>query len=112
MPSAHRRNPAAARIAEHLVRRTAEARDGYAARGTLGHPMAVSLATDRQAENCPELVRVCALGAGSVPDELYSDLSAALRTSGAVIRRSLTAVERPDYAVAGAVDAGTSGQRS
>ncbi|MCT2594496.1 hypothetical protein LHJ74_32090 [Streptomyces sp. N2-109] len=83
---------ASSRLAERLVHRTTEARDGYAAREILGHPLAVALTTERQAQNCEEVVRVCALGAGTVPAELHSDLSAALRTSEAVITRSLTAV--------------------
>ncbi|MDT0341691.1 hypothetical protein [Streptomyces litchfieldiae] len=82
-------HPAAPRLAEHLAHRTAEARDGYAAREMLGHSLAVTLATDRQTTDCKELVWACALGAGSVPDALHSDLLAALRTSDAVIRHSL-----------------------
>lgn len=86
-------HPASARLAHHLMRRTAEARDGYAAREILGHPLAVSLATDRQMQECEELVRVCALGAGAVSDEVRHGLSAALRTSSSVITRSLAGAE-------------------
>ncbi|NIY68064.1 hypothetical protein SMALB_6143 [Streptomyces malaysiensis] len=89
-------HPASARLAERLVHRAAEARDGYAAREILGHPLTVSLATDRQEEECQELVRACALGAGAVPDQLHRDLSAALRTSGAVIIHSFAGAEGSD----------------
>ncbi|WP_246562620.1 hypothetical protein [Streptomyces roseirectus] len=83
-------HPASIPLAHHLTYRTAEAQDGYAAREILGHPLAVSLATDRQVEDCRELVRLCALGAGTVSDEVRHGLSAALHTSSTVIIRSLT----------------------
>jgi hypothetical protein len=82
-------HPAVPRLTKHLVNRTVKARDGYAAREILSNPLALTLATDRQTQDCKALVRACALGAGSIPDEMYGGLSAALRTSEAVITHSL-----------------------
>ncbi|GGZ24814.1 hypothetical protein GCM10010387_17790 [Streptomyces inusitatus] len=80
--------PAAQHIAEDLHRRTTEAEDGYAAREVMAHPCFLTLATDREAQDCHALVRACALGAGAIPDHLHGELSAALRTSDKVIRDS------------------------
>lgn len=80
---------AACRIVEDLHRRATEAEDGYAARENLAHPLFTANATDRQTEDCRVLVRACALGARSVPDELRRQLTAALYTSDGVIRESL-----------------------
>jgi hypothetical protein len=81
--------PAAHRIVEDLHRRTTEAEDGYAARENLAHPLFTAIATDRQVQDCRALVRSCALGAGTMPDELKGELTAALRASDSVIRESL-----------------------
>ncbi len=81
--------PAAHRIVEHLHRRTTDADDGYAARENLAHPLFTAIATDRQAQDCRDLVRSCALGAGTIPNELQGELAAALRASDGVIRASL-----------------------
>ncbi|WP_010352619.1 hypothetical protein [Streptomyces acidiscabies] len=86
-------HPESVRLAHHLVHRTAEARDGYAAREILSHPMAVSLATDRQTQECEELVRACALGTGAASDEVRQSLSALLRASSSVITHSLMGAE-------------------
>ncbi len=82
-------SPAAHRIVEDLHRRTTEAEDGYAARENLAHPLFTAIATDRQVQDCRALVRSCALGAGTMPDELKGELTAALRASDSVIRESL-----------------------
>ncbi|MER7045559.1 hypothetical protein ABT391_11810 [Streptomyces jumonjinensis] len=79
----------AQRIVEDLHRRTTEAEDGYAAREVLAHPLFLTLATDREAQDCHALVRACALGTGAIPDHLHAELSAALRASDKVIRDSL-----------------------
>ncbi|MFJ4831728.1 hypothetical protein ACIP79_17670 [Streptomyces sp. NPDC088747] len=81
--------PGARRIVEELHRRTTDAEDGYAARENLAHPLFTALATDRQQLDCRALVRVCALGVRTVPDELQGQLTAALRASDSVIRGSL-----------------------
>ncbi|AZK95599.1 MULTISPECIES: hypothetical protein [Streptomyces] len=81
--------PAAQRMVHALHRRTAEAEDGYAAREVLAHPLFLSLATDREAQDCRALVRACALGAGAIPGHLHGELAAALRASDKVIRDSL-----------------------
>ncbi|MFF3558117.1 hypothetical protein ACFYXL_32435 [Streptomyces tsukubensis] len=81
--------PAAQRMVEDLHRRTAEAEDGYAAREVLAHPLFLTLATEREAQDCRALVRACALGAGAVPEHLHGELRAALRSGGKVIRDSL-----------------------
>ncbi|WP_327155532.1 hypothetical protein [Streptomyces tubercidicus] len=82
-------NVAAHRLLEDLVRRTTEARDGYAAREILAHPLCTALITGQQAYECHDLVRVCALGAHALPSCLQDDLTVALRTSDRVIRDSL-----------------------
>jgi hypothetical protein len=83
-------HPKARDLVENIVRRTAHAGDGYAARELLAHPLAATLATAKQAQDCSDLVRTCALGAGTLPDEFYADLSAALDTAGAVLTRTVT----------------------
>jgi hypothetical protein len=82
-------SPTAHCIIEDLHRRTMEAEDGYAARENLAHPLFTAIATDLQAQGCRALVRSCALGAGTMPDELKGELTAALRASDRVIRESL-----------------------
>ncbi|MFG3407726.1 hypothetical protein [Streptomyces sp. NPDC048142] len=81
--------PAAYRIAEDLHRRATEAEDGYAARENLANSLFIGLATNRQEQNCRALVRACALGAETLPDQLQGALSAALRAADSVIRKSL-----------------------
>lgn len=81
--------PVAHLIVDVLHRRTTDAQDGYAARENLAHPLFTAIATDRQAQDCRALTRACALGAGTIPDELQEELTAALRASDTVIRRSL-----------------------
>lgn len=81
--------PGARRIVEKLHRRVTDAEDGYAARDNLAHPLFTTLATDRQEQDCRALVRGCALGVRTVPDELQGRLAAALRASDSVIRESL-----------------------
>ncbi|MEU9606380.1 hypothetical protein [Streptomyces sp. NPDC048057] len=81
--------PAAHRVVEDLHRRTTEAEDGYAARAVLAHPLFLTLATERGVQECHELVKACALGAGTIPEGLRSALAAALRASDKVIRDSL-----------------------
>ncbi|WP_416983219.1 hypothetical protein [Streptomyces sp. T028] len=80
---------AAHRIVEDLHRRTTDAEDGYVARENLAHPLFTEIATDRQVQDCRALVRACALGAGTIPDELQGELASALRASDRVIRASL-----------------------
>lgn len=81
--------PGARRIVEELHRRTTNAEDGCAARENLAHPLFIAIATDRQAQNCRALLRSCALRAGTMPDDLQGELTAALRASDGVIRESL-----------------------
>ncbi|MFJ4686208.1 hypothetical protein [Streptomyces sp. NPDC088789] len=81
--------PAAHRVVENLHHRTTEAEDGYAARAVLAHPLFLTLATERGVQECHELVNACALGAGTIPKDLHSALTAALRASDKVIRDSL-----------------------
>ncbi|MFH8556422.1 hypothetical protein ACH4FE_22845 [Streptomyces celluloflavus] len=65
IPSAD--HPAVRRLVDDLIRRTTAARDGYAAREVLGHPLCVTLATETQTRDCRDLVTACALGQGSFP---------------------------------------------
>ncbi|MFD4347398.1 hypothetical protein ACFWQ6_21500 [Streptomyces coelicoflavus] len=84
------KTPAARRIVDDLHRRTTNARDGYAARETLAHPLFTAIASGRQVQDCRDLMRACALGARGMPNELKEGLVAALSTSDRVIRASLT----------------------
>ncbi|MFF7143328.1 hypothetical protein ACFZB5_19110 [Streptomyces nodosus] len=86
---------AAHRIVEDLHRRTTDAEDGYAARESLAHPLFTETATDRQVQDCRALVRACALGSGTLPNELRGELTAALRASDRVIRESLARSSDP-----------------
>jgi hypothetical protein len=82
-------SPAARRIVEDLHRRTTDAEDGYAARENLAHSLFAAIATDRQTQDCRQLLRACALEAGTIPDELREELTTALHASDGVIRKSL-----------------------
>lgn len=88
-------HPAANHLAENLVRRTLEARDGYAAREILAHPLTASVATNRQIRECRNLLHACALGAKDLPIGLRDDLTTALQISDRVIRNSLTRSASP-----------------
>ncbi|NEB42659.1 hypothetical protein G3I54_38115 [Streptomyces sp. SID14515] len=81
--------PAAHRIAEDLHRRATEAENGYAARENLASSLFIELATNRQEQDCRALVRACALGTETLPDQMQGALSAALRAADSVIRKSL-----------------------
>jgi len=81
---------AEARLAvEELHRGAIKTSDGYAARENLAHPLCAALATDREAQECRTLLRGCALGAGTIPDELRDQLDHAVRTSDHTIRESI-----------------------
>ncbi|MFG2370153.1 hypothetical protein ACGFY9_01570 [Streptomyces sp. NPDC048504] len=81
--------PAAHRIVDYLHRRATDGEDGYAARENLAHPLFIAIATERQVQDCRALVKACALGAGTIPEELQRELTSALRASDSVIRASL-----------------------
>ncbi|MDX3241729.1 hypothetical protein [Streptomyces sp. ME18-1-4] len=87
-------DPVARVVVAELYRRTIKATDGYAARETLAHPLFTALATDREAQDCRALLHACALGAGSLPTGLSSQLAKALRTSDHTIRKSLASLKR------------------
>ncbi|MFF0336472.1 hypothetical protein ACFYUM_28275 [Streptomyces fimicarius] len=87
--------PAAHRIAEDLHRRATEAENGYAARENLANSLFIELATNRQEQDCRALVRACALGAETLPDQMQGALSAALRAADSVIRKSLAPSSTP-----------------
>jgi hypothetical protein len=84
-------HPGARRLVDDLVRRTTAARDGYAAREARADRLFIALATDRQTQECEDLVRACGLEGAVLPEELYGELSVGLDSSEAVITRSLTA---------------------
>ncbi|MCX5258630.1 hypothetical protein OOK27_31635 [Streptomyces canus] len=73
---------------EELHRRAIKTSDGYAAREILAHPLCAALATGREAQECRTLLTACALGAGTIPDELRDQLDHAVRTSDHTIRES------------------------
>lgn len=81
----------ASRLVQDLAHRTREARDGYAARDVLAHPLS-ALLTERQIRECGDLVYACALNASGFEDDLYNALTAALRISDKVIRDSLASM--------------------
>ncbi|WP_329600179.1 hypothetical protein OIE43_44370 [Streptomyces pseudovenezuelae] len=87
--------PEARAVVEKLHRRTIKTSDGYAAREILAHPLWATLATDREAQKCRLLLTSCALGAGTIPDEVRDQLDHAVRTSDHTIRDSVT---RRDHA--------------
>ncbi|QKV95935.1 hypothetical protein HUT19_32810 [Streptomyces sp. NA02950] len=80
--------PVAHRVVDELHRRATTLNDGYAARENLTHPLFTALATEAQQKSCRDIVDVCALGAGKLPDELRNQLAMALRTSDRTIRKS------------------------
>jgi hypothetical protein len=87
--------PTARLMVAELHRRTLKATDGYAAREALAHPLFISLATNREVQDCRGLVHACALEAGSLPSELLrSQLARALRTSDHTIRKNVSYRER------------------
>ncbi|MFJ8385567.1 hypothetical protein ACIQ9Q_13845 [Streptomyces sp. NPDC094438] len=86
--------PAARLVVADLHRRTNKATDGYAARETLAHPLVARLSTDREMRDCRALLHACALGTGTLPNDLRSQLADALRTSAHVIRQSVADLER------------------
>lgn len=47
-------------------------------------------ASGRQAQDCRDLVRACALGAGAMPNELRAELTSVVHTSANVIHASHT----------------------
>ncbi|MFF3372022.1 hypothetical protein ACFYXF_03585 [Streptomyces sp. NPDC002680] len=85
--------PEARLLADDIVRRTTEARNGYAAREVLTHPLFDVLGRDAQRQDCEDLLRSCALGSGALPDALHRDLATVLDTGETVLSRSLTAKE-------------------
>ncbi|MDT0445608.1 hypothetical protein [Streptomyces johnsoniae] len=84
---------AAHRVVNELHHRTAKLGDGYAARENLAHPLFTALATDRQQQDCRDLVYACGLGSGKLPDELHDQLTVALRISDHTIRDSVACPE-------------------
>jgi hypothetical protein len=83
--------PEARGLVGDMVGRVADAADGYAAREILAHPLATMLASADEATDCRDLIRTCALGAGSLPDELCVGLGAALDTAEGVLTQRPTA---------------------
>lgn len=85
--------PEAELLADDLVRRTTQSRDGCAAREILAHPLLDVLGKAPQRHQCEDLLRSSALGSGVLPDILYRDLATALDTGEMVLNRLLTANE-------------------
>ncbi|MFP3991017.1 hypothetical protein U9R90_26825 [Streptomyces sp. E11-3] len=84
--------PAARHVVNELHRRTKKTNDGYAARESLTHPLFTALATDRQQQDCQNLVQACGLEAGRLPNDLHGQLSGALQISDHTIRDSLASL--------------------
>jgi hypothetical protein len=83
-------DPRSRLLVDELARRTALARDGYAAREVMADRWFARLATDQQAELCRDLIHSCGLDSGYLPPEHVASLSAGLGSSEDAIRRSLT----------------------
>ncbi|MCX5327823.1 hypothetical protein [Streptomyces sp. NBC_00140] len=83
-------HPEARLLIDDLVRRATDARNGYAAREVLAHPLFGVLAKDAQRQECEDLRRSCALDSGVLPEVLHRDLATALDTGEMVLRQSLT----------------------
>ncbi|MER7104695.1 hypothetical protein ABT383_34705 [Streptomyces humidus] len=81
--------PEARLVVEELHRIAIRTSDGYAAREILAHPLWAALAIDREAQECRTLLTSCALGTGTIPDELRDQLDHAVRTSDHTIRESV-----------------------
>jgi hypothetical protein len=77
--------PEARDLVQNIVRRTADAHDGYAARDLLAHPVAIMIMAAEQVADYADLIRACALRAGALPAGLYTALSASLDTAGLVL---------------------------
>jgi hypothetical protein len=77
------------RLIDDLCRRTTEARNGYAAREVLAHPLFDVLAKDSQRQDCEDLLRSCALDSGVLPDGLHRDLETALGVGEMVLDHTL-----------------------
>ncbi|MEH0586823.1 hypothetical protein QA942_23135 [Streptomyces sp. B21-106] len=82
-------HPVAGLLINELVRRATEARNGYAAREVLAHPLFDALAKDTQRQDCEDLLRRCALDSGVLPEGLHRDLATALDTGEMVLSNSL-----------------------
>lgn len=87
-------DPVARAVVAELYRRTIKATDGYAAREILAHRLFTALATDRETQDCHALLNACALGTGSLPRGLSSQLDEALSTSDQTIRKRLAHLQR------------------
>ncbi|MEV6012608.1 hypothetical protein AB0M29_38190 [Streptomyces sp. NPDC051976] len=86
-------HPEAGGLVEYMVRRVSDASDGYAARELLVHPLATAVMMAKQAQDCSDLLRACALGVGAfVPDDFYADFSVAMDIAGAVLRRTFASI--------------------
>lgn len=83
-------NPHAYRIATDVIDRTTASQDGYAARDLLDHNGLHDLLTGTQARELTDLVEVCALDHGALPDTLMADLTTALARAEEVITRTMT----------------------
>ncbi|MGQ4516759.1 hypothetical protein [Streptomyces sp. DW26H14] len=84
-------DPAARMVVANLHRRVTETTDGYAAREILEHPSFTALVTDREARDCRDLLRACALNTGAFSAGLRDELTTAVRASEHVIRASVPA---------------------
>ncbi|MGW1729181.1 hypothetical protein ACWCQK_40895 [Streptomyces sp. NPDC002306] len=81
--------PTARLMVAELHRRTARTSNGRTAREILKHPLFTALATQQEVQECRALLRTCALGTGTLQEEQRNQLTAAVRISDRVIRRSV-----------------------
>ncbi|MFF7469901.1 hypothetical protein [Streptomyces sp. NPDC008092] len=93
-------HPGSRRLIDDLCRRTTEARNGYAAREVLAHPLFDALAKDTQRQDCEDLLRSCALDSGVLPDGLHRDLETALGIGEMVLDHALKGAKEPGISTA------------
>jgi hypothetical protein len=83
-------DPPARRIATDLIDRTTASQDGYTARDVLAHNGCHNLLTSTQTRQLTDLVEACALGRGTCPATLLTDLTTALANTEEIIARAMT----------------------
>lgn len=99
--TARRRHPGVQNHAMTLANRIQDIGDGYAARDVLAHDDCVALLTEDQIAGLTKTLNACALGQGTIPAELHTDLQTALSNSEAVILQTLSAQSAGQHSPAG-----------
>lgn len=85
-------DPSVRQIAVDLIDHATATRDGYVVRDVLAHNGCRELLTDSQTRELSDLVEACALGCGTVPATLLTDLTTALAGVEEVMTRNMTVI--------------------